>query len=198
MELRLNKLEHRCYDCNILFNIKCKLNTHLNTNKHLLRQNLDAERLYTVYKISCIDPELITDCYIGITGNYTKRIKDHKNTCNNSNTKRYNTPVYKFIRSNGGLENFKFSIVSTKLIKILDKLQQQELEAEMITYHKANLNVCIPGRSKEQWFIVNKDRITKKFNCICGGKYTTPHELRHHKTKKHTKYILNNYDLNII
>ena len=38
----------------------------------------------------------------------------------------------------------------------------------------------------------NKEKINKKFNCTCGGKYTYVNKTKHFKTKKHLKYLEDN------
>ena len=37
----------------------------------------------------------------------------------------------------------------------------------------------------------NKDKINKKMNCKCGGKYTKKNITIHQKTKKHQQYLQN-------
>lgn len=63
-----------------------------------------------IYKIVCNDPT-IKDVYVGSTININKRIILHKSECTNPNTTGYNSPVYKFIRSNGGWENWRLIII---------------------------------------------------------------------------------------
>ena len=58
-----------------------------------------------IYKISCKDVN-IEDCYIGSTCDVRQRMLGHKSDCNNQNNKRYNFMVYKFIRANGGWNNW--------------------------------------------------------------------------------------------
>ena len=57
-----------------------------------------------IYKLCCRDPS-ITDIYVGHSTNFKQRNKSHKCGCNNDN-KKYNTYVYKFIRDNGGYDNW--------------------------------------------------------------------------------------------
>jgi len=35
----------------------------------------------------------------------------------------------------------------------------------------------------------NRDKINKKYNCICGGKFTSAHRARHFKSKIHLNYL---------
>ena len=54
-----------------------------------------------IYKLCCKDVN-ITDEYVGGTTNFYGRKGNHKGKCNNSNTR-----VYKFIRENGGWDNWE-------------------------------------------------------------------------------------------
>jgi hypothetical protein len=58
-----------------------------------------------IYKIVCKDIN-IKKTYGGHTTNIIKRRQAHKTVCNNINTKNYNLYVYKFIRENGGWNNW--------------------------------------------------------------------------------------------
>jgi len=57
-----------------------------------------------VYRIECIDTD-VKEIYIGSTFNLNMRIIKHKNTY-----KKYNFKVYKFIRENGGWDNFNIVV----------------------------------------------------------------------------------------
>ena len=62
------------------------------------------------YKICCKDPA-ITENYVGHTTNWNKRKQLHKESCNNVNIKQHNYPVYKFIRENGGWNNWDMILI---------------------------------------------------------------------------------------
>ena len=61
-----------------------------------------------VYKIVCKDPT-ITEFYIGSTKDLNTR--GHKTKCNNPKNNSYNTPLYQFIRSNGGWDNWEMIVL---------------------------------------------------------------------------------------
>jgi hypothetical protein len=65
---------------------------------------------YTFYIIYCKD-ENIPDCYVGSTINLDNRKKLHKSDCNNKNSIFFNFRVYKFIRDNGGFDNWIFGVL---------------------------------------------------------------------------------------
>ena len=68
-----------------------------------------------IYIIKCKDKS-IKDWYIGSTINLKSRIMHHKSMCNNKNCKDYNCKKYKFIRENGGFDNFYFEIFNKYIL----------------------------------------------------------------------------------
>ena len=54
-----------------------------------------------VYKICCKDIT-VKDVYVGSTTNLAQRRSQHKCHCNRPDSKGHNSPVYRFIRDNGG------------------------------------------------------------------------------------------------
>ena len=58
-----------------------------------------------IYKICCKDIN-IKDFYVAQTTDFIRRQYKHKYDCNNPNSKKYNKYVYKFIRNNGGWQNW--------------------------------------------------------------------------------------------
>ena len=113
-----------------------------------------------VYKIICKDSS-ITDIYIGSTINFKSRGYLHKHHCNNPNSKKYNSKAYKFIRENGGWDNWQMIKICD--VKCLDKYDLRKKEGEYILSFKSTLNTQIAGRTKEEswraYSIKNKDRI---------------------------------------
>jgi len=105
-------------------------------------------KLYTIYKICCND-ENITELYVGSSQNLEARISKHKSTCNNSNNKQYNCKVYKFIRENGGWDNWNvFEIETLECIKYEAHLK----ERYWIEILQSTLNKLIPTRTQQEWF----------------------------------------------
>jgi hypothetical protein len=58
-----------------------------------------------IYKLVCNDPA-ITDCYVGKTFDLKIRYSKHKFVCNTKKNQGYNYKVYRFIRANGGIDNW--------------------------------------------------------------------------------------------
>jgi len=107
-----------------------------------------------IYKICCKDID-ITDCYVGQTTELTKRKYQHKTNCNNPNLKAYNIYVYKFIRENGGWDNWEI----VKVEDFVCNSRDDALKRERYWFEelKATLNVCIPSRTDKEYYQDNKE-----------------------------------------
>ena len=94
-----------------------------------------------IYKICCRNTD-IKEIYIGSTTNFRLRKCHHKSDCNNIKNKSYNYRVYKFIRENGGWDNF--DMVQIEQYNATDKHSLHARERHWIEELKANLNGHIP------------------------------------------------------
>tara|TARA_R110000764_G_C10722402_1_gene348276 strand:- start:74 stop:487 length:414 start_codon:yes stop_codon:yes gene_type:complete len=90
-----------------------------------------------VYRIECLDTS-IKEFYIGSTANLKERIRTHKSSCNNSNSKDYNSYVYKFIRGNGGWNNWRFDV--ELLTTGMEEKDRKELEQNYLDCLHPDLN----------------------------------------------------------
>ena len=120
----------------------------------------------TIYKICCNDTS-ITDIYVGSTTNFANRKYGHKTSCNTSTTPNHNLNVYKFIRTNGGWNNW--SMLQIENIKCKDKREALIREKYWIEILKPKLNINNPYTSVEEkvvqkndWYENNKDYILEK------------------------------------
>ena len=92
-----------------------------------------------IYKICCKDPE-IQDIYLGGSANMKNTIEEHIHQFNYCGAKNHNLCVYKFIRENGGLSNWK--IVQIKKVKdCRDKRQIHNKLVKYIKKLKPSLNI---------------------------------------------------------
>lgn len=120
-----------------------------------------------IYKLCCKDP-LITDIYIGHTKNFKQRKNTHKTSCCNENDKKYNQYVYKFIRENGGWENW--NMIQIKEHNCKDKREAESTEQYWIEQLGASLNTNKPYAMckedekiyKKIWYEEKKDYILEK------------------------------------
>ncbi len=93
------------------------------------------------YKIVCKDLD-IKDFYIGHTTDFKARNSCHKRVCNNPKSNRHHLPVYKFIRENGGYENFEMVLMET--LSLNNSLEARARERELTEQHKPTLNKFKP------------------------------------------------------
>ena len=180
---------------------------------------MDTERYQkgVIYRIVCKDPT-IKDVYVGsLRCNFTQRKYGHKTHCNNKNNKNYNAPVYKFIRENGGWDNWE-------MIEIIKypcntKRELETKEREYIEMLGGTLNKHIPTKTKPEYYQENKQMFIDKAKewkannreavnkseqkyrdknketrtatimCGCGKNYTKQNKARHDKTQRHIKWI---------
>ena len=113
-----------------------------------------------VYKICCKDPN-IKDVYIGSTCNLIRRRAGHKQSCYNKNDKKkYNYPVYRYIRDHGGWDNWIVLKIKDTPCDNKDELRLKEREEfEKIG---ATLNSRYPQRSKKEYQEGNKEHLKEK------------------------------------
>jgi len=152
----------------------------------------------TIYKIYCKNSE-ITEVYIGSTENFEKRCKSHNSFCNNENAHNYNYKVYKFIRANGGMDNW----IIEEIIQC-EEDTRYDAEVHYFNTHNSKLNSYYPRRTRKEYYLDNieqfkeyyldnKEKITerknKKFQCGCGGRYTSNNKSQHFKSKLHLRYL---------
>jgi hypothetical protein len=114
----------------------------------------------TIYKLCCKDAN-ITEIYVGSTTNFRLRKSQHKSACNNENDKRYNTKVYKFIRDNGGFENW--DMIEIEKVNATDKKNLEKHERRVIEELKPILNYQIPGRTKKEYYAENADKFKEYY-----------------------------------
>ena len=108
-----------------------------------------------IYRFYCIDPN-IKDDYIGHSNDFYKRQSKHKSCCNNnknSSKKEFHRKVYKFIRENGGFDNWQFEILEYADLK--DKDEAEKLEKHYIKIFKPTLNdndVAVTPEEKAEYY----------------------------------------------
>ena len=111
---------------------------------------------YTFYRLFNLNLE---ECYVGSTTNYKKRLINHKACCNNPNSNRHNLKLYKFIRANGGLDQWQFEIIEEQE---LNKKEALNIENEYRMIYGATLNTQVPSRTKKEYHLANKDIIIEQ------------------------------------
>lgn len=119
-----------------------------------------------IYKLCCKDPT-ITDIYVGHTTNFLQRKHNHKTNCCNENTKNYNLNVYKYIRKNGGWDNW--SMIQIEHFNCNNSNEALIRERYWIEVLKPKLNAISPYTTyeekeaqKQNWYQNNKIEILEK------------------------------------
>ena len=154
------------------------------------------------HKLDCKDENI----YIGSTYDLNDRISKHKYSCNNERDTNYKLNIYKYMRGNGGFDNFEFSIL--RLCEDEDKAERQELEQSFINVYEPTLNTYnakgVNLEKKKEWLEVNKEKIKEwqkvnkeklkkwqkeKIECDCGSIVGKNMFTRHKKTKKHLEHL---------
>ena len=100
-----------------------------------------------IYKLCCNDTD-VKDIYVGSTTNFKHRKYHHKSSCNNSNNVKYNFNVYKFIRDNGGWDNW--SMIQIEQYEAKDKRDLEQKERYYLELLKATLNRQLPTRTHKE------------------------------------------------
>jgi predicted GIY-YIG superfamily endonuclease len=138
--------------------------------------------MYSIYKIWKNDL-----CYVGITTDFPRRIRDHKRNCLNQVRKGHNLKIYQAIRVDG------WDAWTKEVVETTDDKTRERYWVEQI----GNLNINIPTRleTHKQWKERNKEGLIyreEKFTCECGGHYNYKRKREHFKTNKHLTYINTN------
>ena len=167
-----------------------------------------------MYKICCKNID-ITDIYIGHTTNIKKRIRCHKDSCNNPKNNRYHFKVYEFIRNNGKWDNWNIIVIeeypcnsfSDAVIK--ERELYETLKPTLNTYYpqrtieeyrndnKEKIKECKKQYDKvyrKQYTIDNKEKIKEKIICECGCEIRKSHLKRHQKSDKHIQLLSFKYE----
>jgi len=119
-----------------------------------------------IYKLCCKDPTI--DCiYIGHTTNFNQRKHNHKTNCFNENSKNHNLNVYKFIRDNGGWDNW--SMIQIEELDCKNSIEATKRERYWIDLLKPRLNSINPIAFKDEkilqkhiWYQERKEQILEK------------------------------------
>ena len=149
------------------------------------------------YYIYCLHNENLPEYYVGHTVNLYDRNKLHRWATN-----IYGSKVYKYIKDNGGYNNFK--------MEVLDEIYCLEIEARQYEkFYKnllgATLNTQEPGRTRKEYrdlnnpiyYENNKEQILeqkkeRRHLCVCGANVRKNGQQKHFRTEKHINFIREN------
>lgn len=91
-----------------------------------------------IYVIRCLILG-VTETYVGSTVNPTSRKSGHHNACINEKNRAYHFKIYKFIRDNGGWENWEFVILE-EYPECVNKIQKLIRERQVADRLNSTLN----------------------------------------------------------
>jgi hypothetical protein len=126
------------------------------------------------------------ECYVGSTTNYAERIYKHKSDCNNPRSKNFNLKVYAYIRTNGGFDNWGFSILEHVANDEFSKIELLRMEMNFIEEHGSSLNSNKPGAflaigGREY----DRRRVDTDNLCnLCGATYRGNNKTKHQRSAK--------------
>jgi hypothetical protein len=113
-----------------------------------------------IYKLVHKNDQDNENIYVGSTTNFRGRKLQHKKSTHNPNEKKYYRSSYKYIRENGGWDEWEMIAIETYPCKSKRELEIRE------RYHietlKSKLNQFIPTRTKKERYDDNKEMILNK------------------------------------
>ena len=153
-----------------------------------------------IYKICCKDPS-ITDIYIGSTTDLVKRRYSHNQVCKNPKATSHNSPIYKFIRENGGFDNWEVVKIENYDCDCSEDLCKREREIfdELKPTLNHNRPITSVEEKKEQdvknskeWYENNKEYFKEYFKYYF--KINKKHMLeKHEEWRENNKEYMKNY-----
>ena len=128
----------------------------------------DRYKICTIYFLAHKDDVLTKkNIYVGHTIEIPKeRWQKHKSACNNINSHKYNTKIYRYIRDNGGTSNWTFNILFHYPCYNLEEATIKE--KIVINLFPNNLNIILYTSSLHypdnvtNLEIIHKNKIAKK------------------------------------
>ena len=114
-------------------------------------------QIYKLFHKEDVDNKNI---YIGHTTQIHSRLYNHGRNCYNDKVKEYNYKLYKYIRENGGWNEWKYEIIEDYPCKDIYEASVREGYWKLQT--NSTLNDKVPGRDNKQYYIDNKEHIDKQ------------------------------------
>jgi len=117
--------------------------------------------IYKLIKKGAINDDMV---YIGSTTDVKTRMYNHKGMCHNPESPKYNYKVYKYIRENGGFDEWEMIIIDKIEVPLIICEQRDKCENEYIRRYDAinKLNICYSSRTKKEYYLDNREIILEK------------------------------------
>ena len=113
-----------------------------------------------IYKLVHKNDQDNENIYVGSTTNFRGRKLQHKKSTYNPNEEKYNRPQYKYIRENGGWDEWEMIAIETYPCE--SKRELEIRERFHIETLKSKLNKNIPTRTQKEYCEDNKELISEK------------------------------------
>tara|TARA_R110000803_G_scaffold60908_1_gene120476 strand:+ start:201 stop:620 length:420 start_codon:yes stop_codon:yes gene_type:complete len=136
-----------------------------------------------VYRIECLDKN-IKEFYIGSSDNLNRRSIDHKSRCHNSNCPEYKYNVYKFIRANGGWDNWQIIVeyetpnYSEEDRSIEEQINKDLLKPQLNSYNAIGIDI-------EKKETTRKKHNVAKAKCPICDEEMSKNSIKRHIKRKH-------------
>ena len=138
-----------------------------------------------IYKLCC---DGIDDFYIGSSWDMYNRKSKHNGNCNNQENPSYHLKVYKYIRENKGIDNWKFEILETSVFQ--GKLNMVIREQYYIDLLKPSLNMYSAYRTREDYIKYHKEYSRKYRNKEGYKEYVREYNKKPEMKEYHKEYKL--------
>jgi hypothetical protein len=140
-------------------------------------------------KIYCIRSHQTEQIYIGSTTQpLYKRFHRHKQMDSSSKEiLKYSDAFIELLEEFPCANKMQLNRREGELIRTTDCVNKRIAGRTLVEYKVDNKDYLF-ARDK-QYREDNKQKITEKYNCFCGGKYINSHKQEHFKSKKHLEFI---------
>jgi len=134
----------------------------------------------------------VKECYVGsTTERINKRWHGHKVNCNNINRPHHNYKLYKYIRANGGMQEWQITIIEEiENIKYIDLLNIEKNYKDIFnTTLNSNRPIITPEEKKQyhrDWKALNREKqklYQRKYNAKNKDKIRKYNKMRYLKKK---------------
>jgi len=124
-----------------------------------------------IYWIHCRDAK-INEFYVGSTCNFSNRRLKHIRACTNPRDNAYNSPVYKYIRENGGWNNFTMDTIEP---------YPCDNKLELLINEQEWINILEPKLNKQNAYNSHETRIQQQLNNPDNPYFRNIFQLTQHK-----------------
>ncbi len=113
--------------------------------------------IYKLIKKGAVNDDMV---YIGSTNDVKYRMYNHKCRCTNPESPKYNYKVYKYIRENGGFDEWEMLVIDEIEVPLKKCVERDKYEQEYITKYDAvnKLNIHYSSRTHQEYREDNREK----------------------------------------